>query len=516
TGNTVRAQIAALLQNWWSRLGFRVVVETYTWPVYLDKVDKFDFDVSILGWIPDYLDPDNYLTPFVWGGGEFKELKYYKNVAAEDVGKYISKVERFVETEKFIVVIGPKGTGATFTPPTTEKPILVVSYVLDEEATKKNWENPVAMVTVGAPNWRDIPVSALVKLSQQVLDPEAREAVIQAAVIIFNNECPMIMLGQAVTGENHGSWVKDVYYPLTLFMRYDLVWETSDAPVVDTGVLGIKNDPKTLVITTFGWPDSLDPAKSYESFGWEIFHQIYDTLVTYWKEETEPIPDLAVAWAFSKDETEVYFVMRGDVKAYDPWNDKLYDIDATDALFSIWRVARLRLDPSWMIYQFIDVNASTVLTESELDDILKTEGLVAVYKGEMKEVRSLDELLSFFDYKGPTAGVVKFKLYFPYAPIIHVFVTKVASIIPMEYALGDKYDEALAASNNGRDPSVWANYVGIGETDETHKLIHEYPVGTGPYYVADYKEDAYILLKINPYYWNAALWEEIFGYKPSS
>ncbi len=514
TGNTARAQIAALLQNFWSALGFKVLVETYSWPQYLNKVDHFDFDVALLGWIPDYLDPDNYLMPFVWGGAEFKDLKYYKNVSTADVSKYISKVERYVDTGKYIVVVGPKGSGATYKGP-TDKPLLVVSYELDEEKTKKNWAEPVSMVTIGAPGWKDVPVSALVKLSRMVLDPEVREAIINAAVIVFNNEVPMIMLGQQVTGRNHGSWVQNMYYPLTAFARYDLVWETPDAPVRDTGVLGIKNDAETFVIATIGWPDTFDPAKSYESFGWEIFWQIYSKLVTYNYEEIEPEPEVAAAWAFNEDATELYFVIRDGVVAYDPWNKKTYTIDATDVLFSIWRVARLNLPGSavWMITDFIDINASQVLTEDEFKQVL-SQGLVTVYKGKELKVNNMDALLKFFGYSGKTAGVVKFKLLFPYPPILHIFTTAVGSIIPMEYALGAKYEQALKDSNYGKNPSAWAKYVIPGEEDETYKLLKDKPVSTGPYYVADYKEDSYILLKINPYYWNSDLWVKLYGYKP--
>ncbi len=513
-GNTARAQIAALLQNYWSQLGFNVVIETYNWPQYLDKVDHFDFDVALIGWIPDYLDADNYLKPFVWGGAEFKSIDYYRDVSPGDVGRYLSKVERVVDTEKFIVVVGPKGSGASYTGP-ANKPIVVVAYELDEEKTKANWNNPISMVTIGAPGWKDVPVSALVKLAQRVFDPEVRIALINAAIIVFNHECPMIMLGQAVTGRNYGSWVQNMYYPLTGFARYDLVWETPDAPVRDTGVLGIKNDPETMVVATIGWPDTFDPAKSYESFGWEIFWHIYSTLVTYRYEETEPLPSLAVAWAFSKDGTELYFVIRGNVLAYDPWNNKTYPIDAIDVLFSIWRVARLNLPgaPSWMITDFINVNASKVFTIDEFKEIIG-KGLVTVFKGREYSVNRFEDLLKIFGYEGPVAGVVMFKLYKPYVPILHIFTTGPTSILSMRYMLGDKYEAALRDSNYGKDPSAWAKYVIPGEEDETFKLMKDKPISTGPYYLADYKEDSYILLKLNPYYWNRTIWFELYGYKP--
>ncbi|MGC8953646.1 MAG: ABC transporter substrate-binding protein [Desulfurococcus sp.] len=513
-GNTARQQIAAMLQNAWSQLGFRVIVNTYNWPQYLDKVDNFNFDVALLGWIPDYLDPDNYLMPFVWGGAEFTEINYYKASSPNDVSNHVSRVERVIDTEKYIVVVGPKGSGASYTGP-ANKPILVVNYVLDEEETMKNWEKPVSMVTIGAPGWKDIPVSALVKLSRTVLDPDIRSAVINAAVIVFNNESPMIMLGQQVGERNYGSWVYNMYYPLSAFARYDLVWEDPNAPVVDTGVSGIRNDPNTMVIATIGWPDTFDPAKSYESFGWEIFWQIYSRPITYYYENTDPEPELAVAWAFSSDATDLYLVIRGGVQAYDPWNNKTYPIDATDVLFSIWRVARTNLPggPSWMISDFIDVNASQVLTEDEFKQVV-SNGLSTVYHGQSKTVKSLDELLGFFNYSGQTAGVVKLKLKFPYPPILHVLTTAVGCVIPMEYALGNQYQQALADSNNGKNPAAWARYVLEGEDDPTYKLLKDKPVSTGPYYVADYKEDSYILLKLNPYYWNATVWYELYGFKP--
>lgn len=491
-----------------------MLVETYNWPQYLQKVDTFDFDVALLGWIPDYLDPDNYLMPFVWGGAEFKDLKYWENVQPNAVGGYLSSVERVVETPNYIVVVGPMGTGASYTGP-TNKPLLVVGYVLDEQKTQENWAEPVSMVTIGAPGWKDIPVSALVKLSRMVLDPKVREAIINAAVITFNNEAPMIMMGQALTGREYGSWVLNMYYPLTAFARYDLVYEDPNAPVADTGILGIKNDPETMVIATIGWPDTFDPAKSYESFGWEIFWQIYSRPVTYNYEDVEPEPELAVAWAFSQDNTELYLVIRGGVVAYDPWNNKTYPIDATDVLFSIWRVARVNLagGPSWMVSDFIDVNASQVLTEEEFNGVI-ANGLGTVYRGQSKQVTSMQELLSFFGYNGATAGIVKLKLKFPYPPILHILTTAVACVIPMEYALGDNYSKAIADSNNGKDPSAWAKYVIEGEEDPTYKLLKDKPVSTGPYYVADYKEDVHILLKINPYYWNATVWESLYGYKP--
>lgn len=117
---------------------------------------------------------------------------------------------------------------------------------------------------------------------------------------------------------------------------------------------------------------------TYETFGWQIWHEIGDTLVTYWKEETEEASqDLAVAWAHNKDGIEWYFLIMDGVNAYDPWNDKTYLIDATDVAFTFLRVERLGHSVSWMVSSFMDVNASQALTEEEFDQYLKEHLLIA-------------------------------------------------------------------------------------------------------------------------------------------
>ncbi|MGB9623054.1 MAG: ABC transporter substrate-binding protein, partial [Candidatus Bathyarchaeia archaeon] len=179
-GNTARQQIATLLQQSWSQLGFKVTVESYSWPKYLDLTDHFEHQVMLLGWIPDYMDPDDYLMPFVWGGAEFKDLEYHADVPPANVGNYLSSVNMTIETEKYIVVVGEKGTGAKYTGP-TNKPIITVGYVVDWDTTNSNWQNPVNMVTLGTGGLKDVALSALCKVAQRILEENVREAVIQAA-----------------------------------------------------------------------------------------------------------------------------------------------------------------------------------------------------------------------------------------------------------------------------------------------------------------------------------------------
>ncbi|OYT57601.1 MAG: peptide transporter [Desulfurococcales archaeon ex4484_217_2] len=506
-GNNPREQTAQLLATEWSKLGFNVTTEGLSWSILLDKTTHGDFDVWLVGWIPDYLDPDDYVGPMFYSGIKFSEVNVFTVESSAEISNYL-KNAKVIDTEEAWVVVGEKGTGATI-PELAGKGIIVVQYVPDwentftiEEAMEKGW----GFSYINPAFYRNVTADALIIAGRTTPNLALRKPIYEAIYRISNYEEHFIWLGQYKRYFVFWNWTRGHYYHPTLAERYDLIFEYADAPTVDIGIADFKNNPRTYVIATFGWPDTFDPAKSYETFGWEIFHQIGSTLVTYWKEETEEVsPDLAVAWAWSENLTEIYFVIRGGVVAYDPWNDKTYPIDATDVLFEIWRLARSQLDPTWMITEYINVNKSKVLNENEFNELLSETPLIASWKGNSVEVHSLDELLSFFGYNGSTAGVVKLKLRYPYEPVLSILATPFTMIIPAEYMLGDNYEEAMNASNWGKNPSAWAAYVQPGEEDPIHKLLAEKPVSTGPFYVKEYVEDKYILLERNKYYWNATL-----------
>ena len=411
-----------------------------------------------------------------------------------------------IVTDKSVIVVGPKGASPTVSIPKDRK-VIKVEYEVDEANTpdiKTLMEQGQGFGAIDPAFFRDEHVDALIIAARRETDPTIRTELFKAVYILGNKLVPEVILGQNRQLRVYWDWVKGRYYHPTLAERYDLLSEDSNAPTVKIGIKDYTNDPKTYTIATFGWPESFDPAMTYETFGWEIWHEVGDTLVTYWKEETEQVsPDLAVAWAHNKDGTEWYFLIRGGVKAYDPWDDKTYPINATDVAFTFLRVERLGHSVSWMVDSFMDVNHSAAITEKEFDQYLKEHPLIAEFNGKSTEVKSLDELKQFFGYSGDTAGVFKLVLPQPYAPVLGILADPFLSVVPMKYLLGDKYEEALKASNYGRDPSAWWNYLQEGKSDPTHQLMHNKPVGTGPFYVKDYQKDAYIVLEYNPHYWNA-------------
>ncbi|MEX0569531.1 MAG: ABC transporter substrate-binding protein, partial [Candidatus Njordarchaeota archaeon] len=533
TGNASRERIATLLASEWGKLGFEVVVQSQEWPVYLDTImDPEAFDVYIIGWAPDYVDPDNYATPMAYGGTQFSTINTVEVASASDVSNYLSDAKVFEVEDDWYVVVGPKGTGAEVSIPSGKK-ILVVQYEVDEENTEPR-EELAPFGTINPGFYRNVTGDALIIAGVHDSNPVHRRAIYQAVQQYSNNDLPLLWLGQFILQHGRWTWVNGWYFHPVKPVRFDLLWEEDDAPSVKIGTLGggvantsvvdYYNNKSVISIGTIGWPESFDGAFTYETFGWEILWEIGDQLVTYWKTETEhPEKDLAIAWAHDESGTKYYFVIRDGVKAYNRWVDvikqklghdtaELYNITALDVLFSIWRVAWLEGDPSWMVTSYIDYNSSKVLTETEFDNMLKNTSMVAEYGDQSKEVHNLSELLAFFGESGTgTAGVVEIDLTMPYPAILPILADAFLSVVPMKYvfdAAGWDYNQALSDIQNGKKIDALVNYINktVGENETSHRILHDYPIATGPFYVYDYAEGEYIILKKNLYYWNATLY----------
>ena len=419
-----------------------------------------------------------------------------------------------IDTPKYVVVVGPEGSGAKVTN-LPNKPVIVVSYKVNEEKTPSIQElmkNQQGFGQINPAFLRDPNMDALIQLARKITDPNLREALYNALYSLANKEVPEIILGDTKATRVYWNWVHNWYYNPVLAPRWDLVMEDKNAPTVSIGIGDYKNEPGTIVETTIGWPSSFDPAFDYETFGWALYHNVGDTLVTYWENETKKVsPDLAVAWAHNKDGTVWYFVIRGGVKAYDPKTGKLYPINATDVEFEFWRVLRAGYSVNWMLATYTNLSKSYAMSESEFEKVLQKGGIIADFNGKTKEVKSLDELLQFFGYSGPTAGVYKLVLPHPYGGILSVLADPYLMVIPAKYMLGDKYEEAMKAAKWGRDPEAWNNYIQEGSKDPIHQMLQNNYIGvfTGPFYIKDAKQNSYIILERNPYYWNSSVWSKL-------
>ena len=80
---------ATILQMAWSQLGFTVKIEVASRPTFNERImSKTGFDVNLIGWGPDYVDPDDYASPLACSGYQFKDIKIVK-VSSLDEAKNI-------------------------------------------------------------------------------------------------------------------------------------------------------------------------------------------------------------------------------------------------------------------------------------------------------------------------------------------------------------------------------------------------------------------------------------------
>ncbi len=88
-GNVKRETTARILAENIMSLNpkFKLETRAVPWPEYLDKIRKNTMPLFIIGWAPDYPDPDNYVLPFMHSEkGTFAAWAHYKN---EEVDRLI-------------------------------------------------------------------------------------------------------------------------------------------------------------------------------------------------------------------------------------------------------------------------------------------------------------------------------------------------------------------------------------------------------------------------------------------
>lgn len=72
----------------------------------------------------------------------------------------------------------------------------------------------------------------------------------------------------------------------------------------------------TLIWARYGDADSLDPQRTTTTLSWQIFDQIYDTLLAF-NSKGQIVPNLAKEWKMSKDGKEVTFVLNQGITCHD-------------------------------------------------------------------------------------------------------------------------------------------------------------------------------------------------------
>ena len=234
--------------------------------------------------------------------------------------------------------------------------------------------------------------------------------------------------------------------------------------------------PTSLIVEEESQPDSMDPAVSYTTPGWEIVEQVYQGLLapnatsfsTY-------VGDLAQNWTVSPDGMTYTFYLRSGVTFSngDPFN-------AYVEWFSIYRTLLMNQAPAFILAQNLGTSngAGFNITDSILNSInyanpsTKDLGYMN-FANQSVQVVSPNELIIHLGYG--------YNGYTPYRSFLATLIT------PMAMAV----DPVVVEANGGVVAGQPNNYL------ETHA------VGTSFYELQSWVQGQSVTLIKNPNYWGA-------------
>ncbi len=186
---------------------------------------------------------------------------------------------------------------------------------------------------------------------------------------------------------------------------------------------------------------TLDPAETFEFAGTDALNNIYDTLVEFDPKDFGPlVPGIAESWELADDGVTYTFKIRQGLKFHSG-----NPITAHDAAFSLQRVIKLNLTPSFILTQFgfTPENVDSLITASD------------------------DHTLVIKTNK-------------PYAPsfFYNCLTAPVASVVDMKLALEHEQDGDLG-----------------------HEWMKTNSAGSGAYQLKRWKPNESYVLEANPDYW---------------
>ena len=202
----------------------------------------------------------------------------------------------------------------------------------------------------------------------------------------------------------------------------------------------------TLVATTAGDPEDLDPAISYGWQDYNMLHNVFNGLLGYKPDSTTLVPDIAAAWPIISQDGLVWtFTLRHGVMFQPPVNR---EVQAADFKYSWQRVLNPRTASPGVTF-FLDI-----------------AGAHAYNQGKAKDVSGIRVLGRY---------TLQIHLLKPYVPFKYVMAMTFSYVIPHEIV--DKYPR-----------------------DFSH-----HAVGTGPFMLSRWVRDQQVVFVRNPHYFHHGL-----------
>ncbi len=248
-------------------------------------------------------------------------------------------------------------------------------------------------------------------------------------------------------------------------------------------------DPTTFTEATFGEPEGLDPALTYETAGGSIEQNVYETLIFYKADQSSQfVPQLATDMPTVSADGKTYtFKIRTGVKFHN--GDTM---TPEDVAFSFERgiLQGGGSSPQWMMTEpFFGIGTHDIAEVVDPSGALVDDpaNLQKVDAAKLKAVCT--QLTSAF-VVDDTAGTVAMTLAQPYAPFLAIIANSWGSVM----------DQKWVTAGGGWDGScdTWQKYYGVTWENDPFATIMN---GTGPFMLDHWTKGQEIVLTANPNYW---------------
>ena len=259
----------------------------------------------------------------------------------------------------------------------------------------------------------------------------------------------------------------------------------------------------TLVVEEESQPDTLDPAVTYVTPGWEVVDQVYQGLVTYnGSSITQFVGVLAKNWTVSSDGMNYTFILRSGVTFSngDPFN-------AYVMWYSIYRTIVMTQSPFWILNQNLAAGNGltfniTAATLNSIDYTSPSAANLSVMEYPQQSVQVINASAIMFNLGYGTNGMS------PYSQFLATLET------PMAMAV---------------DPLFVSSHGGVSD-GRPNGFMNTNTMGTGFYMLQSWIQGQSVSLVKNPNYWGnnlpksqlnyaiqpAALNSIIIYYKPAA
>ncbi|MFX0093868.1 MAG: ABC transporter substrate-binding protein, partial [Candidatus Hodarchaeota archaeon] len=269
----------------------------------------------------------------------------------------------------------------------------------------------------------------------------------------------------------------------------------------------IVKNPGTYIYETIGYPDSLDPATNYESFGGGINELVYETLITYKSNSASEFEGkLASSWDINSNHTTYTFHLRQGVRFHDGVECNAYVMK-----YSLDRAIIMndREGPVWMIQEIIR-GGPTYMEHTD-------NNLTEAYQYLNEEgIKVVDEF------------TLEINLHEPFEPLISILAQTLASAVsplavithrPESYRtdnddlfgmvslstwFGSDFDLTKLGLPADHDLTISGVVPdSAAESVNAHQWMADHAVGTGPYELVEMRPGEEIKLQKNNDWWKS-------------